>query len=276
MKDYCITSVAGTVLTAFRTPDRCLEAGAAAADERVTAMLPPGGVKKMLIFAPDAIGLAMVAKLPAEFKRLEKAGFLKFPVRSVFPSKTPVCFASMFSGLEPAGHGITRYEKPVLSCKTIFDALPGCGVRTAIVAVKDSSIDLIFRNRNVAYFSEPSDPDVTARALELIEAGGYDCLLVYHQEYDDILHDTDPWNNIAIEAAKGHVLAFEELNAAFDRKWAGLPRAALFAPDHGAHADPATGRGVHGDDIPADMDVAHFWRFRAGGPGISPKKSKNL
>ena len=261
MNEYCITSVAGTVLTAFRTPDRCLEDGAAPADARVLELLPPGGVKKMLIYAPDAVGRAMVARLPAEFKKLEKAGFHKFPVQSVFPSKTPVCFASMFSGLPPEGHGIKKYEKPVLSCKTIFDALPGCGVRTAIVAVKDSSIDLIFRNRAVAYFSEPSDPDVTARSLELIEAGDYDCLLAYHQEYDDILHDTDPWNNIAIGAVKGHLLAFEELNAAFDKKWAGLPRAALFAPDHGAHTD-ADGKGTHGDDIPADMEVEHFWRFR--------------
>lgn len=276
MNEYCITSVAGTVLTAFRTADHCLEAGAAPADARVLELLPPGGVKKMLIFAPDAIGRAMVAKLPAEFRKLEKAGFVKFPVRSVFPSKTPVCFASMFSGLQPEGHGIKKYEKPVLTCKTIFDALPAHGIRTAIVAVKDSSIDLIFRNREAAYFSEASDPDVTARALELINAGEHDFILAYHQEYDDILHDTDPWNNIAIEAVKGHVLAFEELNAAFDKKWAGLPRAALFAPDHGAHVDPATGRGSHGDDIPADMDVEHFWRFSAGGPGLSPKKSKNL
>lgn len=262
MNDHCITSVAGTVLTAFRTPDRCLEAGAAAADERVTALLPPGGVKKMLIFAPDAIGQQMIGKLPGEFKKLEKAGFHKFPLRSVFHSKTPVCFASMFSGLTPEGHGIRQYEKPVLARKTIFDALPGCGVRTAIVAVKDSSIDLIFRGREVDYFSEPCDPDVTARALELINSGNHDCILAYHQEYDDILHDSDPWNNYAVEAVKGHLQAFEELYSAFDKKWAGLPRAALFAPDHGAHTDPATGRGNHGADIPADMDIAHFWRFR--------------
>ena len=261
MKEYCITSVAGTVLTAFKTPDRCLEAAAAPADARVLELVPKGGVKKMLIFAPDAIGRQMVGKLPEVFGRIEKAGFTKFPVRSVFPSKTPVCFASMFSGLMPEGHGIRKYEKPVLSCKTIFDALPAQGVRTAIVAVKDSSIDLIFRGRKVDYYSEPCDPDVTERALALINAGEHDCILAYHQEYDDILHDSDPWNSSALEAVKGHVLAFEQLNAAFDKKWRGLPRAALFVPDHGAHTDQATGGGTHGDDSPADMDVYHFWRF---------------
>jgi len=264
MSEFRITSVAGTILTAFRTADRCLEAGAAPADARVLELLPPGGVKKMLIFAPDAIGLKMVGKLPEVFKKLETAGFRKFPVQSVFPSKTPVCFASMFSGLSPEGHGIRKYEKPVLSCKTVFDALPAHGIRAAIVAVKDSSIDLIFRGREVDYFPEASDPDVTDRALGLIAAGEHDFLLVYHQEYDDILHDTDPWNSAALEAVKGHVLAFEQLSGAFEKKWETLPRAVLFAPDHGAHTDPATGLGTHGDDIPADMDVAHYWRFRPG------------
>jgi len=261
MDDYSITSVAGTILTLFRTADRCLEPGAAPADARVLALAPAAGIKKLLIYAPDAIGRGMIARLPAEFKKLEAAGFRKFPVQSVFPSKTPVCYASMFSGLKPEGHGIRQYEKPVLSCKTIFDALPANGVRTAIVAVKDSSIDLIFRNRGVNYFSEPCDPDVTERALELIDAGGHDCILAYHQEYDDILHDSDPWNAEALGAVKRHLLAFEALTAAFDKKWGGLPRGVLFAPDHGAHYDAAAGKGTHGDDSPADMDVAHFWKF---------------
>jgi len=261
MPEYSITSVAGTVLALFGAAGEGLEPGAAAADARVLAAAPKGGVRKLLIYAPDAIGRLAISKFPAAFSGLEGAGFLKFPVRSVFPSKTPVCYASMFSGLAPAGHGITQYAKPVLKCRTIFDALPARGVRTAIAAVKDSSIDLIFRGRRVDYCSEPYDREVTARALELIAAGNHECVLAYHQCYDDTLHATDPWNAAAQEAIKDHVSAFRELTAAFDKKWRGVPRAALFAPDHGAHIDPATGRGVHGADIPSDMDVAHFWKF---------------
>jgi len=259
-----ITSVARTILKLFGLPEGGLEAGAAPADKRVLACAPKGGIKKLLIYAPDAIGRVMVEKLPAEFLRLESAGFRKVPLKSVFPSKTPVCFASMFSGLTPEGHGIRKYEKPVLAHKTIFDALPEHGVRTAIAAVKDSSIDLLFRGRRVDYFSEPDDRAVTGRALELINAGGHECILAYHQEYDDTLHASDPWNPAALEAAKGHVRAFEELAGAFNSKWGSLPRAALFAPDHGAHTDPASGKGVHGDDIPEDMDVFHFWGFYSG------------
>ncbi len=258
---YSIASVARTILKAFGAPGQELEAGAAAEDARVMALSPAAGVKKMLIYAPDAIGRLMVEKLPEVFRRLETAGFNKFPVQSVFPSKTPVCFASMFTGLTPEAHGIRKYERPVLSCKTIFDVLPAHGIRTAIVAVKDSSIDLIFRGRELGYYSEPYDHDVTVRTHKLLNAGDYDCILSYHQEYDDILHASDPWNNSAIEAVKRHVKSFEELTFAFEKKWSSLPRAALFAPDHGAHTDPVTGKGAHGDDIPSDMDVIHFWKF---------------
>lgn len=259
-----IASVARTVLKVCGAKGKGLEPAAAAADARVAALAPAGGVKKLLIYAPDAIGSAVIARFPAIFSRLGPDGFNGIPLRSVFPSKTPVCFASMFSGLAPAAHGITQYEKPVLKCRTIFDALPACGLRTAIVAVKNSSIDLIFKGRQVDYYSEKYDGEATARALALIAAGGHDVILVYHQEYDDTLHASNPWNAKARAALRRHMRSFEELSAAFDKKWQALPRALFFAPDHGAHIDPATGKGTHGADIPADMEINHFWKFSPG------------
>jgi hypothetical protein len=51
------------------------------------------------------------------------------------------------TGAQPQVHGIQKKEKPVLTCDTIFDALIRSGKKIAIVAVKGSSIDLIFRKR---------------------------------------------------------------------------------------------------------------------------------
>ena len=257
-----ITSVARTIAEAMGVKEG-LEPSAVPADARVLKLLPAGGVRKVLVYAPDAIGRRMTAVHPELFEGIKAAGFRPFDLHSVFPSKTPVCFASMFSGLPPAGHGITQYEKPVIKCRTIFDALPAAGLKTAIAAVKDSSIDLIFRGRQADYFSEEYDPQVTARALELIEKGAHDFILAYHQEYDDLLHSDGPWKDGSIAAVKRHTEAFLELAEAFNRKWAGVPRAVLFAPDHGGHTDPATGKGTHGAAIPADMDLTHFWKFSA-------------
>lgn len=259
----CIISVARTAAELLGVKAG-LAPEAAPADGRVLA-LAPGGVKKLLLYAPDAIGRNFISKQASTFACLDDTGFSRLPLRSVYPPKTPVCFASMFSGLTPHGHGIKQYEKPQLACPTLFDALPAAGLRAGIVAVKDSSMDLIFRGRPVDYYSEPDDAAVTARALALIAEGLHDALVVYHQEYDDVLHAGSPWAEKAMAAAGHHVKSFRELVNAFDTRWAALPRAAAFLPDHGAHVDPATGRGTHGDDIPADMSLFHFWRAgRAG------------
>jgi hypothetical protein len=38
-----------------------------------------------------------------------------------------------------------------------------------------------------------------------------------------------------------------------------------FAPDHGAHINPSTGKGDHGLDIPEDMDIFHCYGIYPGG-----------
>jgi predicted AlkP superfamily pyrophosphatase or phosphodiesterase len=185
-------------------------------------------------------------------------------VRSVFPPKTPVCFASMFTGAPPEVHGITTYVKPVLECDTLFDALVRAGKRVAIVAVRDSSVDLMFRGRDLDYFSEPDDGLVTRRAEELIHLGKHDFMVVYHQQYDDILHRNTPDAPEALEAAGRHLRSFGDLADAVESAWASENRLIVFAPDHGAHVDPATGRGTHGEDIPDDMQVLHFYGMMRG------------
>jgi len=260
--DPCIISVARTV-TGLLGVKEGLAPEAAPADPRVTALAPAGGVKKLLLYAPDAIGRNLVTKEPTTFACLDAEGFKRLALRSVYPSVTPVCFASMFSGLTPHGHGINSCEKPQLACRTIFDALPAAGLKAAIVAVKGSSIDLIFRGRDVEYFSEPDDAAAVERALALIAAGAHDLLLVYNQEYDDMLHAGTPWTPQALAAGGHHVKNFRRLAEAFEARWAGLPRGEAFLPDHGAHVDKATGKGAHGADMPADMNLLHFWRFSA-------------
>jgi hypothetical protein len=184
-------------------------------------------------------------------------------LRAELPSKTPVCFASMFTGAAPAAHGIRQYDKPVLTCDTLFDTLLSAGRRVAIVAVKDSSIDLIFRQRELDHFSEDYDPEVTARTLALLEQNEHHFILAYHQEYDDTLHRTTPFGAEALEAARRHVAAFAELADAARECWRDHSHAIAFTPDHGAHIDPESGQGTHGLDLPDDLDVWHYWGLGA-------------
>ena len=111
---------------------------------------------------------------------------------------------------------------------------------------------------------------MTEKALALVAADRHDLVVAYHQEYDDVMHATGPLAPRALRGARNHVEAFADLAAAFDSAWARHPRALVFAPDHGAHPDPANGGGAHGTAADADMDLAHFWAILPAGSTPSP------
>jgi hypothetical protein len=221
-------------------------------------------IDKCLVYAPDALGARFMKGHSEIFASMSAAAPVSVELRSMYPPKTPVCFASMFTGAPPEAHGIRKPERPVLACDTLFDALIRAGKKPAIAAVKGSSIDLIFRGREMDYFSEDYDPQVTARALRLLEGDEHGFILAYHQEYDDSLHATTIGSGRSLAAARHHVADFIRLCEAFNKHWSRHDRLAVFAPDHGGHDDTATGQGTHGDDIPDDMLVTHFFAAARG------------
>jgi hypothetical protein len=222
--------------------------------------------KRILLYAPDAIGLHFCEAHPEIIAPVAREASTAVALRAAIPPVTPVCFGSMFTGYPPSVHGITKLERPVLRCETLFDRLVQAGKKVAIVATRGSSIDRIFRERPLDYFSEDYDPQATERALQLIAARDHDLILVYHQEYDDALHRTTPGSESALEAARRHVASFVQLAQAVNRSWSAGSRMIAFAPDHGAHVNPESGRGTHGIEVPEDMDMRHFFGvFRAVG-----------
>ncbi|MFL5814229.1 MAG: alkaline phosphatase family protein [Bdellovibrionia bacterium] len=218
-------------------------------------------IRKALIFCPDAFGVHALEHLPALENRLKASSTHEVALESVYPPVTPVCFASLFTGALPEAHGIQKYEKPVLTCDTVFDAFIRAGKKVAIVAVAQSSVDLIFRGRNLDYFSMPYDPLVTLKAEELIVRGEHDLIVAYHQEYDDLLHDTNPFSELALKALEHHVESWEYFTQTCQKHWQ-KEFLVAFTPDHGAHTDSRTGRGDHGENRPEDMNLRHFFYLK--------------
>jgi len=258
---YGIESVTPTVCSLFKAPPPAGVSSRPVAEVLRAAerQLKGKPLEKLLVYAPDAVGEWLYQAHRDEFRYVLDAAPVQVEMRAVSPSYTPVCYGSMFTGLTPEGHGIRKYEKPVLRCPTLFDALAGAGKRVAIVAVRGCSVDLIFRERPIEYYTEEYDPDVELRTLRLMRDGGADMILSYNQEYDDVMHRTTPTSPEALEAFRRHLASFGRLADAFNEEWAGYRRAIAFLPDHGTHVDPATGRGGHGTDAPEDMEVRHFW-----------------
>jgi hypothetical protein len=271
MFDGSIASITPNVCRLFGVgnPSLVEEPAVNAVVEHASGVLGDMPLERCLIYCPDALGDQIWSKSAEHVATIVACAALQLHVSSVVPPKTPVCFASVFTGAPPQRHGIRKYERPVLTCDTLFDALLRAEKRVAIVAVRDSSIDLLFRGRRIDYFSETYDREVTERALAVIAADTHHLVVVYHQEYDDLLHKTHPHSDVCMQAVAHHVQSFEILARAAQRGWSAHNRAIIFAPDHGAHTDPATGKGDHGLDVPEDMSLRHWYGIWRGFPGDS-------
>ena len=221
-------------------------------------------ISRCLVYAPDALGYFLTHRYKDDFQRIEKTAPHSVRLCSVFPPKTPVCFASMFTGASPKEHGREKYDKQILECETIFDAFIKAERKVAIIAVKDSSIDLIFRGRDLDYFTEENDEAVTRKTIEVLQEDKHDLLVVYHQEYDDTLHALTPICEEAITAMNNHIDSFIKLGEAFDKYWNNHNRLILLTPDHGAHISREDGKGTHRNNIPEDMIVNHYFNIRLG------------
>ena len=129
-------------------------------------------VDRVLIYNPDCVGMWLFQKYTDLFIPVVTNTQLTVPVATVNPSWTPVCFGTMYTGVLPEVHGIQGYAKPVITVDSLFDSLPRSGKKVALVAVTNSSMAMIFQNRDVDYYLMPYDDSATNKALELIQAQG--------------------------------------------------------------------------------------------------------
>ncbi len=221
-----------------------------------------GKMEKALIFCPDAVGDIHRQKYPEKLARVEKLAGFRFRSTSVMPSVTPVCFGTIFSGSSPDVHGIKKYEKPVLKVETLFDMLSAAGKNVAVISRNGCSIDKIFRDREIDYFSFRTDAGIFEQTRKLISDSDYDVIISYFMDYDHLSHRHGPYADEPVAALETAVQYFETLVADADKYWANFDRTVVWAPDHGNHIIDETSGG-HGTNIPEDMVVNHFYRIRS-------------
>ena len=217
-----------------------------------------GKADRVMIYNPDCIPMWLYQKYTEKFAPVLAATQLTVPVATVMPSVTPVCFGTMYTGAMPAVHGIRSYTKPVITIDSLFDSLRRSGKRVALSAVAESSMALIFQNRDIDYFLTPYDGEATEKGLELIAGKQYDVVVVYNQEYDDMIHDTQPESPESMAALKKHVEAFRRLTDAVKASWQDRDSMVVWATDHGVHTD-WDGYGNHGEFREEDINVMHFY-----------------
>jgi hypothetical protein len=221
-----------------------------------------GGKKadRAFLYNPDAIALWLFQKHTGSFEEALLHSSLQLPMRSVMPSVTPVCFASMYTGALPSVHGIQAYEKPVLRIDTLFDALLRAGKKPAIVSTTGDSVSLIFLEREMDYFIFDTPEECNKKALELIERDEHDAIFLYNADYDSSMHRFSPEGEEPLQKLRLNAEVFAAMHERIQTCWKSHRSFIGFCPDHGCHE--IDGRlGSHGLDVDTDMDIIHLYDF---------------
>lgn len=213
---------------------------------------------RLFLYNPDAIARWIEEKHPDFLTEVRAAAPFAQPFETVMPSVTPVCFGTMYTGVQPEVHGIRKYEKPVIRTDSFFDALLRAGKRVAIVAETNCSMALIFREREMDYFIFDTIDEVNAKTAELILRDEYDVLCVYNGDYDETMHRWGPEHPLSLGALRANVHAFGLFAALIRSHWTNHDTLLGFAMDHGCHEIDG-GCGSHGLDMPEDLEIVHHY-----------------
>lgn len=246
-------------------------AGAAAPAEELVKYIDEklGGEKadRILMYNPDAIGKWVWAKHPQYLAEVEAKTELDVSFWSPMPPVTPVCFGTMYTGVQPEVHGIQKYEKPVLKVDTIFDALLRAGKKPLIIAVQNCSLSKIFLEREMDYIITSGSAETNAYAAEAILKDEHDFIVVYNGNFDSKMHRAGCEAPETLAELRYNGYSYATLSDLVERHWQGHNTLMGFAMDHGCHdCDPffKNGKlylGTHGKDIDADRFIRHRYQI---------------
>ena len=74
-----------------------------------------GTADRIFMYNPDAVAQWIYEKYANLMQEVIRRTELAVPMQAVMPSVTPVCFGTMYTGAQPAVHGIRSYTKPVIT-----------------------------------------------------------------------------------------------------------------------------------------------------------------
>ncbi len=228
--------------------------------EYVDSVLENKKADRIFMYNPDAIGQWIYEKYAELLKKVTDKTDLEVEYESVMPSVTPVCFGTIYTGVQPSVHGIQKYEKPVLTIETIFDAMIKAGKKPVIIAQTNCSIAKIFLERKMDYFIYDTVEEINAKAVEVIMEDRYDFVVVYNGNYDSIMHKFGPESIEALSALRANAEVFSVFEVLIKKYWNEHNTFISFAMDHGCHEIDG-GCGSHGLDMPEDLHIKHRYKI---------------
>ncbi|MBR5113514.1 MAG: alkaline phosphatase family protein [Clostridia bacterium] len=256
--DICLTSLKATILELFGLEKSADDDNA---NPEIIKLGKGNTIERAVIYNPDAVAFWLYEKYNKKFIPAEKSSDISMPLRSVMPSVTPVCFASMYTGVLPEKHGITKYMKPVLSCETLFDRMLAAGKKCAIVSTAGDSISKIFLERDMDYYIYPTEWQVNRKALKLIKENKYHLIVIYNGNFDATMHHHGPEAKKSLKVLDKNIKVYSKIVARIRECYKKYNVFYGFCPDHGCHEIDGKA-GSHGLDCYEDMAIIHFYGIK--------------
>lgn len=222
-----------------------------------------GGEKadRVVMYNPDAVAQWIYEKYPEFVKQAKKRADVEIPLATVMPSVTPVCFGTMYTGAQPSVHGIRKYEKPVITIDTLFDALIRAGKKPALITYGKCSLSRIYLERDMDYyhFEDGNIESVNCKAAEVILKDEHDFIVIYNGNYDSVMHKRGPESPEALAELRVNDHMFGMICDMIEHNWKQHNTLVGFAMDHGCHEIDG-GSGSHGLDMDEDINIVHLYK----------------
>ncbi|KYH39339.1 MAG: hypothetical protein AYL28_000630 [Candidatus Bathyarchaeota archaeon B23] len=252
---YDMRSIAPTVcgVLGVRPPS------SAEAEAIAEAVRPLGVVEHLAVVVLDAFGISTWRRVKAvtpTFNALAERHSLI--IRAVYPTITPVNFATMVTGAGPERHGI-RERTQRIRLETVFDVLREGEMTSATAARALSSLGMLISPHvdQPGIAASNRDEEVCRIALEALERG-VNLLWVQLLDVDEAGHRYGPLSREGREAAARCDRHLRAIAEAAERRGFSL----IALADHGQHGEVVDGvvKGTHGSRREEDLYVPLLWR----------------
>ena len=218
---------------------------------------------RLVIYNPDAVAQWICESHPEYVTEVTNRVQLDLPLEPPMPPVTPVCFGTMYTGAQPAVHGITQYERKLITIDSFFDALIRAGKKPILMAAKGHSIGVIFDGKNMEYFRPKEMTQVNSKAIKLLLEDEYDVYIIYNGNYDSKVHKYGPEDPHTLGELRINAHMFAQIWETISENWKQHRTLLGFCPDHGCHlGGPGLEDdevGGHGLDIPKDREILHYF-----------------
>lgn len=218
---------------------------------------------KATILAPDALGDFAWQMWQHEMPYLKSLHAKRSIVlRSVMPSVTPVNFATMVTGTDLDGHGVSSKNRD-FACGTLFDVVRRSGGTSAGVGITGyTGCDLLARFADIhGDAGEGTDDDVADKVIEIAEAHRPQFIIAQLGRVDDVFHKYGPSSPSVVPMLQETDRRLRRLAA----RLCALRYGVIILADHGQHdlddRPDTEKKGGHGTEMDKDCLVPCTWTW---------------